>query len=806
MKISSSRIIKSVLPIDSLLPEIIRTVAAHPITLLEADPGAGKTTRVPPALLAAGLADIYVLEPRRLAARLAAARVADELREEVGGTVGYRVRFEEASSRATRLWYLTEGVLVRSLLGKQALQRASVVILDEFHERHLEGDVALALLRRLQANKPGLRLLIMSATLGGQNLRGRLGNAPLITAPGRTFPVAIEYTPASSRPLEEQVAQALGKAIDHRPGHVLIFLPGAAEIRKCIETCKGLAGLANAQLLALHGDLSSADQDRAVAPSAMRKIICSTNVAESSVTIDGVETVVDSGLARVRTHSPWSGFPRIHIQKISRSSAIQRAGRAGRTGPGVAIRLYSEAEFVRLPEQLPPELLRSELSELVLLLAAHGCQVETLPWLDAPPAEAVTKAQELLTLLAAFDAVGEITAMGRRMARLAVHPRLACLALRAAAMGARDEGCELAARLSLAERSPDEHFRNTDSGRETFTSDIDGLLARNLSYGGRRLKHKLLERIGSVEAAKTEDAIEKALLLAYPDRVARKRGEALLLADGGSARLDRASLVRSEFLVAIEIDDRSHLNTPLVRLASHVEPDWLLEFFPERVQTREELVWNRQAARVEQVNSLIYDQLVIDESRSAPADRAAASRILAAKAIETGAARFSDGEEIERFLRRIRFAERHSSIQAPANLVEAAFSDLATGLTSFQELQAAAEGGGLLAALEGKLPMRDVQEVAPTHVQLPSGRRARIEYHDERPPSVSSRLQDFFGMDRTPTVARGAVPLSLELLAPNRRPVQVTTDLKSFWRTLYPQLRRELSRRYPKHAWPEVPD
>jgi ATP-dependent helicase HrpB len=756
-----------------LLPQIVESVVGNKITLLQAEPGAGKTTRVPAALLAAGLESIYVLEPRRLAARMAARRVAQELGEPTGQSVGYQVRFEEVSSARTRLWYLTEGVLTRKLLADRALQKVRVVILDEFHERHLETDFALALLRDLQKRRSDLRLLIMSATLAGDELAASLGDAPLIQSPGRLFPVSVQYTPHSSAPLEEQVSAAVSKALAQTSKHALVFLPGSAEIAKALQSCVPAARQAGARLLPLHGDLSAEDQDLAVQPSTERKIICSTNVAESSVTIEGVEAVVDSGLARVMSHSPWSGLSQLRLEKISQASAIQRAGRAGRTSAGIAIRLYPESDFVRRPKQIPPEITRADLSPVLLQFAAHGLKWDDLDWIEAPPPSLLQSARELLVRLQALDRQGSITTAGRRMVKLPLHPRLARFVIATGEMGAKREACEQAAQL-----------------------------AENRSHATHRLRQQIADHLRELPV-KTSDphAIEKGLLLAFSDRVARKRGDKLLLSNGGAAKLDRDLFIHGEFLVAIEIDGRSDQPMPLVRIASPIEPDWLLDFFPDRIEAVEELAWNREAERVEQVNALRYEHLVIDESRGAPTDLAAAATLLAEKAMEAGVERFTDAEELAHFLRRIHFAAEHGAGDVPEDLIPAALRDLASGCISFAELRS----GDLLAVMRGKLPMSVIDEIAPTHVQLPNGRRAKIEYHDGRPPSVSSRLQDFFGMKESPTVARGAVPLVVQLLAPNHRPVQVTTDLVSFWKNLYPQVRRELSRRYPKHAWPEVP-
>lgn len=780
-------------PIDPLLPEIVQSVRQNPLTLLQAEPGAGKTTRVPPALLNAGLEKIYVLEPRRLAARMAARRVAEELGDAVGQRVGYQVRFEECGTPQTKLWFVTEGVLTRRLLSGSGLRGMRTVILDEFHERHLETDLALALLRKLQAHQPDLRLLIMSATLHLDEMVAQLGEVPIINAPGKLYPVSVRYTPASSAPVEQQVAEATGKLMAETSGHVLVFLPGAAEIRKTMSACERIAGQHGAKLLPLHGDLSTEEQDAAVRPSERRKILCATNIAESSVTIDSVTAVIDSGVARVMTHSPWSGISRLQVERISKASAIQRAGRAGRTGVGIAVRLYSEDDFVRRVAQSAPEILRADLAQLVLQLAAASLSPEALTWLTDPRPETLAHSRSVLMRLGALDEQGRITGLGKRMALQPVHPRLARFFLAAAELGAACEGCALAARLA--------------EGRIRDSYSVEAILDTEASYTIRRLTKQLSDAV-RMKSPEGPDpyALEKALLLAYNDRVARRRGSTLLLSSGGSVTLGANNTVTSDFLVALEIDDRSGQASPLVHIASEVKPDWLLEFFADQVETHEEMAWNREAERVEQVNALRYGQLTIDESRGTPSDSHAAATLLAGKATEAGIERFTSAEELHRFLRRVEFAAAHdSSIELPLDLQHAALTELATALTSFAELREAAKQGHLIGAMAEVLPMGLINEVAPEYIQLPSGRRVRIEYHEGRAPSVASRLQDFFGMKQSPTVARGSVPLVVHLLAPNQRPVQMTTDLVSFWKNLYPQVRRELSRRYPRHAWPESP-
>jgi ATP-dependent helicase HrpB len=432
-------------------------------------------------------------------------------------------------------------------------------------------------------------------------------------------------------------------------------------------------------------------------------------------------------------------------------------------------------------------------------LLAAGISLPEVHFLDAPATENVRQAHQVLTLLGAL-LDGKLTTVGKQMARIPLHPRLARFMVAAAAAGVTQEASDLAARLSEARFRPDERSHSS------FATDLDAILAAEPSYNVRRMRSQLSSSVTSA-AVKVKDAhaLEKALLLAYPDRVARKRADTLLLSSGGSAKLDRQSHASSTFVIAIEIDDRHDQSSPLVRIAVDIEPDWLLDAFPAEIQTAEELTWNREAERVEQRNIIRYREITLDESSSTPRHSTAATQLLIAKALEAGIERFTDAAALSAFMLRIRFAAQYGPFDIPSSLFETALTDLAEGAVSFAELRSAARDNVFLSLLETRLPMRTVDQVAPTHIALPSGRRAKIEYHDGRPPSVASRLQDFFGLETTPTVARGAVPLVVQLLAPNYRPVQVTTDLMSFWKNLYPQVRRELSRRYPRHSWPESP-
>jgi ATP-dependent helicase HrpB len=766
------------LPIDPLLPAIAGHLRRHTALVIEAPPGAGKTTRVPPALLDLDARDVLVLEPRRLAARLAARFIASARGEPVGRAVGYQVRFEEVAGPDTRLRFLTEGVLTRRLLTDPSLDRVGTVILDEFHERHLEGDLALALLRRLQQTaRRDLRLVVMSATLDAGPIAHYLGGCEVMRSEGRQYPLAVEYTPHAAAPLEEQAATALDRLIAAGlDGHVLVFLPGAAEIRRAMTACAPIARRRDLLLVPLHGDQPPEEQDRAVLPSSRLKVILSTNVAESSVTIDGVTAVIDSGLARVASHSPWSGLPTLKVARISQASANQRAGRAGRTAPGRAIRLYPQEDFVRRAAHDLPEIARADLAPAALQLRAMRIAgFGALDWLDQPPAANVEAADELLRSLHAIGADGSLTAEGRAMARYPLHPRLGRLVLEAMRRGVGEDACHFAAGL---------------------TSD-DSRAARQILRIVNPPK----------QAGHDEQALDIAILAAFPDRVARRRqsGE-LELSGGGSALLardcERHCEIHGEFMVAVEIEDRKDQKLPIVRRASPIEPAWLLDLFPERIVERTELLWNRAAERVESRSALLYGRLVIEESRAAP-DAAAAAEMLAEKVMEAGLERFTDSEELANFQARIEFAASHADIPAPD--VRRGVRDLAEGLTSFAEMKQALGDGGLVRALSRNLP-RHIDEIAPLRVPLPRGRQVKVHYEPGKPPWIESRLQDFFGMRETPRIAGGKAALLVHLLAPNHRPVQVTTDLVGFWERLYPQVRRELMRRYPKHAWPERPE
>jgi ATP-dependent helicase HrpB len=768
---------KSTLPVDTILPEIIDSLRRCPNLVIEAPPGAGKTTRVPPALLEIVSGEVVVLEPRRIAARLAARRVAWEAGEQVGQTVGYQVRFEEAVGPRTRLRFVTEGVLTRRLLSDPGLKGVAAVVLDEFHERHMESDLALALLKRLQETRPDLRIVVMSATLDAGPVAHYLQDCPVLRSEGRQFELSISHLPYSPKPLETQLTEALELLIAEQPsGDVLAFLPGAAEIRRATRESQAVARRADLLVLPLHGDLTPAEQDRAVAPASQRKVILATNVAESSVTVEGVTAVIDSGLARIATYSQWTGLPTLHVGRVSKASAKQRAGRAGRTGPGRVLRLYTMEDYLRRPEHDEPEIARSELSQLCLALRAMG--LVNLDWLDAPPAVSVEAAESLL------DRLGAIGVMVQELARYPLHPRLSRILTAAMKRGVGEDGCVAAALLGSGARSEKNDLLAAMDADQDYRTRQQVEQLRRIARPARQTKHD-------------DDALLMSVLAGFPDRVARRRaGNQVLLSTGASAEV-AGEAPHYEFMVAVDAEDRKDKPLPLIRMTARIEPEWLIELFPDRVREQSGVEWNRQTERVEAVTALLYDELVIQESRGAMPDAEAGAQLLAQKALEAGIDRFVDRNALDEFLARVEFA----GVEAPD--VPQALGEMCLGLRSFTELKSAATH--FVATLERKMGTRQLNEIAPPRIRLPSGRETRVHYEPGKPPWIASRLQDFFGMRETPRIGRDRTPVVVHLLAPNQRAVQTTTDLAGFWERLYPQVRRELMRRYPRHSWPERP-
>ncbi|HVU01795.1 MAG TPA: ATP-dependent helicase HrpB [Polyangiaceae bacterium] len=831
------------LPIDPLLPEICEKTLAERVLVLEAEPGAGKTTRVPLALHRAGLTTegvIVVAEPRRLAARLAAEYVSRELGERVGGTVGYSVRFEEETSRDTRIVYATEGVLMRRLLQDPELGSVSAVVLDEFHERHLATDVLLALVDRLRrTTRPKLALVVMSATLDAGPLAEHLG-AKRVRSEGRAFPLTIEHqTRPDDRPVERQVASAVRKLLaEEATGDVLVFLPGAREIRMASEALSGERTPENVLVLPLHGDLPMKDQARAVEPARERKVILSTNVAESSVTIDGVTAVVDTGLARVAGHSPWSGLPTLATAKISRASAVQRAGRAGRTRPGRVIRLYTEGDLATRDAHDKPEILRDDLSETFLGL--HGMGVRNpaeLRWLAPPPPAAAEAADALLRRLGALAPDGALSPTGRRMLAFPVSPRLARVLVEGERRGVAADTCVAVALLS--ERDIRTGVRTAFQGGRpgidaSGPSDVLELMERfheaegedfhprrlgSMGLDGRAVQavdrvRRQLARIARDSGPRpdsidgVDEAIQIALLAGFPDRIAKRRSKtdrSLSLWSGKSARLLETSVVHDAPLV-VALDAEESRGTVVVRLASAMRLDWLFELYPEAVEMSEELAWNPTTEAVDRVSRISSGSVVLEEERSPAKPSEEVSRVLVEAALAKSPPLVQADEKLSALRERLELLRREvPEADLPdlgAGVVNAAVERAAAGRTRLSELRGVDLGDELLSGL-GYAERALLEKEAPVHLTLPGGRTVPVHYDPGKPPWVESRLQDFFGMSRTPTVAKGRVPLTVHLLAPNQRAVQVTTDLAGFWERHYPGIRKELCRRYPRHSWPE---
>ncbi len=835
------------LPIDPLLPEIVSVLKRSQSLVIIAPPGAGKTTRVPPALLRAQLAgskEIAILQPRRLPTRLAARRVAEEMGEPLGGLVGYQVRFEEVTGPRTRLRFVTEGVLERKLFSNPRIPEIGLVVLDEFHERHLSGDLCLALLRDLQQReRPDLKLVVMSATLDAEPIAAYLGNCQILRSEGRQFEIDLQHLPAPDpRSIEEQVLASLKRLGAQNEGDALVFLPGAAEIRRTREACLDFAKRHHLELHALHGDLPAEEQDRAVRPSTRRKLILSTNVAETSVTIEGITAVIDSGLARISSHSPWSGLPMLKLSKVSKASAIQRAGRAGRTRPGMCLRLYTRQDFETRPDHETPEIQRLDLASAVLGLHSLGVRdLRQFPFFEAPPDAAVEAAQALLQRLGAASPAGELTPLGRRLLELPLHPRLGILILDgerrgisseailvAALLGERDIRQSSRARIATshsqhaaAASSPSDLLELLESFQEAERQRFDPRRLRDLGLDPNVVRsvdrvRKQLGRNLSSKAASSSDKVEEALLrcalAAFPDRVAKRRSATsneLLLGEGGTAFLDPASAVTDELLVAVDAEERmsSQGARTWVRLASKVEPEWLLDLPHNEIQESDRLEWNPATERVETVARMAYGKIILEETRRiAPPSAQSAELLYKMASAEQG--KLFDLETIAEWKERLALlssAFPSAGFPPPGrDRWDGALRELCRQASSYDELRTVnpvAALGSLLTPEQSRL----MATHAPERIALPGGRQLKVHYEAGKPPWVESRLQDFFGLKEGPRIGGGRLPLVLHLLAPNHRPVQVTSDLSGFWERHYPSIRRELARKYPRHAWPENP-
>ncbi|MFG1229777.1 ATP-dependent helicase HrpB [Xanthobacter wiegelii] len=814
------------LPIDAVLGDIRSTLASSPCAVLVAPPGAGKTTRVPLALLdepwAAG-GKILVLEPRRLAARAAARRMAQTLGEAVGGTVGFRTRLASEVSRRTRIEVVTEGIFTRMVLDDPELSGITAVLFDEFHERSLDADLGLALALDSQRGlRDDLRLLAMSATLDGARVASLMGAgapAPVIESEGRAFPVETAYLGRDPRaPIDRQMADAIRRALDREDGSILAFLPGAAEIRRTETLLLEQVRDPKVDVVALFGALDAAEQDRAVlpAPAGRRKVVLATSIAETSLTIEGVRVVVDSGLARVPRFEPDVGLTRLETVHVSRAAADQRRGRAGRTEPGVCYRLWSEGETASLPAFATPEILSADLTGLVLDLARVGVrEPAALPFLDPPPAPAVTEAKALLRLLGALDAEEAVTPLGRLMARLPLPPRLAHMVAIGAERGAGRLGAEIAALLverGLGGDSVDllarlDGFRRDRSRR---AEDSRRLAARWAEMAGR-------EAATGEHGDGAPPSPAALLALAFPDRVAKARegrpGETqvrFLMANGRGAVLEGTSpLARAPFLAVAEASGRAE--GARITLAAALPAEEMEALFADDITSGLEIAFDpaAMAVRAREVRRL-RALVLAARPQPVPAD-AETARALARGIADAGIERLPFSAASRQWRERVMFLRAAEgepwpdlSDAALAASVEAWLAPFLTGRTSLADISGADVGNALHALLPYELTAR-LEAEAPTHFTAPTGSRLAIDYGAEGGPAVEVRVQELFGLTAHPAIAGGRVPLTLALLSPAHRPIQVTKDLPQFWRGSWRDVRSDMRGRYPKHPWPENP-
>lgn len=796
------------LPIEAALPDLRRALGGRNAAVLVAPPGAGKTTRVPLDLLGAPWLDgrkIILLEPRRLAARAAAARMAQTLGEAVGGTVGLRVRLGSKISARTRIEVVTEGVFTRMILDDPELAGIGAVLFDEFHERSLDADLGLALAFDAQAGlREDLRILVMSATLDGARVAHLLGDAPVIASEGRAFPVETRYVERDpNRRIEDSVADLTLRALRADPGSVLVFLPGQAEIRRTAALLSERVD-PGVQLAPLYGALPPAEQDRAVAPApaGTRKVVLATSIAETSLTIEGVRIVVDSGLARVPVYEPGLGLTRLVTARASRASVDQRRGRAGRTEPGLCWRLWSEAGTSALEAFTRPEILSADLAELLLDCAAWGvADPHRLAFLDPPPAPALAEARALLAELGALDADGRLTEIGARLRALPLPPRLARMVTAAAAQGQARAAADLAA--VLVERGLGGDGVDLDERVERFRRDRGGRAAdmRRLAEGWARSAGAGRETLPAPAGP--------LLALAYPDRVARSRGREgeFVMASGRAGRVDPASpLARETFLVVADLAGSA--GNARILAAAAIEADALERLFADRIEARTEISFEPQAASLRARAARRLGAVSLGE-RPLPVPAGPESAEILARGIAgLGLDRLPWTPAVAQWRARVRFLRAAEGEPWPdlsdEALAESASDWLAPALVGRTSL-AAVTADDLAGALHGLLPwpLRGrLDSEAPTHVEVPTGSRIPVDYAAEE-PVLAVRVQELFGLDRHPSVA--GRPLVLHLLSPAQRPIQITRDLPGFWRGSWAAVRAEMRGRYPRHPWPEDP-
>jgi ATP-dependent helicase HrpB len=806
------RTFKTGLPIDLVLPRLTAALAAANCAVLVAPPGAGKTTRVPLVLLDEAWAKdkkILVLEPRRLAARAAASRMAATLGEQVGETVGLRVRFGSRISKRTRIEVVTEGVFTRLVLDDPSLDGIAAVLFDEFHERSLDADLGLALARDAQQGLcPDLKLLVMSATLDGARVAALLGNAPVIESEGRAYPVETRYLGRDTRaPIERQVSDAIERALRAETGSVLVFLPGAGEIRRTEMLLRDRMRETNVDVVALYGALDAREQDRAISPSppGHRKIVLATSIAETSLTIEGVRIVIDSGLSRVPRYEPDVGLTRLETVRVSRAAADQRRGRAGRTEPGVSYRLWDEPQTSSLEPYTRPEILSADLSSFVLDLAHWGtADPAKLAFLDAPPLAALAEARALLKEIGAIDADGRITDEGRKLRSLPLPPRLARMVVDASAEGSGALAATIAALLTERGLGGDDvdlrhRLDNFRRDRSPRAEDARAMVKRWAESAGAGQNNG-------------EHSVGALLALAYPDRIAKNRGAggAFLLANGRGGLVDPASpLAREPFLAVAELTGAAAASR--IVLAAPVEVAEIEARFAGQIEDRSEVAFDTASASLRARRRERLGALILSEQTRPVASDSESARLLAEGIATLGICKLPWNKAQLQLRNRVMFLRRAEGDGWPdlsdATLAITSAEWLApflTGRTALSQIGA----DDLTAALDALIPWnlrKKLDAEAPTHFTAPSGSHVPIDYEAEEGPKLAIRVQELFGLSVHPTIAGGRVPLLIELLSPAHRPVQVTRDLPGFWRGSYRDVKTEMRGRYPRHPWPDDP-
>jgi ATP-dependent helicase HrpB len=838
------------LPIYELEEEIVRQLSIQPRLILQAPTGSGKSTQVPQILLDRGLlakGEVVILQPRRLAARLLAKRVAFERGGRLGQEVGFQIRFEKVASPATRIRFVTEGILLRQLLQDPELRGVAAILFDEFHERHLYGDITLGRALQLQETKrPDLRLVVMSATLESDKLEKYLAPCPVLTSSGRMHPVAIEYLTkpvrAENYPIWDLAADELECVAPETEGDVLLFMPGKYEINRTISAVRALRVSDQFVALPLYSELPAAEQDAALASYDKRKVIVATNVAETSLTIEGVRTVIDSGLARIARFDPRRGINTLFIEKISRASADQRAGRAGRTAPGRCLRLWTEKEHFERPAQELPEVKRLDLAEVVLTLKASGIDdIAAFPWLEPPDPKALESAGQLLKDLGAI-AADKLTSLGQQMLAFPVHPRYARMLLAAqnqrcvraiALIAALTQGRSLLRRVDSKQmREEREDFFGSEDESDLFIllrafrfaekNNFDPRRCARLGVnaGAAREAAQLWEQFLAIareeglevaEQQTSPGALARCVLAGFPDQVAVRLDEGTLrcaLVHHRRGVLARESVVhRARLLTASEIREieaSGGERQVLLTFATAIREEWLREFFPDAVEEKTEVAFDSSLRRVVGRSVTLFHDLVLSEKKSEQVPAPEAAAILAREVMAGNCPLKKWDHGIEQWIARLNFAaEAFPELELPPlreNDRALLLEQMCHGATSYKEIKERAVAPVLKSWLSAA-QQAALDQLAPERIKLPNNRQAKILYAHGKPPTISVRIQDLYGVSDRLTIGSGRIPLRIEVLAPNHRPIQITDDLTTFWRENYPKIKQELQRKYPRHEW-----